>query len=426
MRFSGFRLSFMVMVVLALTLSACISLKPTTSKAPASLVLYNPGKNFLHPQYRIYHSKENESVLFLKFLTSEVLFNQANAQGKNLARLRIKYTLFSSLINNEVAKRDTQEVFIDRETVKEQFTASVKIPTTPGKTYLLDISIEDQIRGTEIRDRLLVDRFSPDHQQNWLVLSYPDNKVSFEHFFYPGESFRFINNNAPPEKIYISVFAPRNALPLPPYSLDEPLDNAPFPDSTFYMAYSEQLLYKLGGQGIYVFHFKQDVAKGLCLTQFGGQYPQVSKPDDMLPPLQYLTTNEEYQKMVANPDRKGVVDQYWLDKGKTFANARDLIRIYYNRVVFANLYFSSSKQGWNTDRGMIYVLLGPPKSVEKTETCETWFYQTSETGEKITFEFNLTEDFWIGYDYKLHRKEEFRPIWNQAVDSWRRGKIFSL
>jgi GWxTD domain-containing protein len=200
----------------------------------------------------------------------------------------------------------------------------------------------------------------------------------------------------------------------------------PLPDSTFSMAYSEQLLYKLGGKGIYVFHFSQEPAKGLCLTQFGDHYPQVNQPEDMLPPLQYITLRDEYQKLISTPDLKAAVDEFWMDKGKTAGNARDLIRVYYNRVVFANLYFVSSKQGWKTDRGMIYMLLGPPLTVERTETRETWFYEASETGEKITFEFNLAEDYWIGYDYKLRRKEEFRSIWNRAIDSWRRGKIFSL
>jgi hypothetical protein len=75
---------------------------------------------------------------------------------------------------------------------------------------------------------------------------------------------------------------------------------------------------------------------------------------------------------------------------------------------------------------MIYLLFGPPLTVEKTETREIWVYEASETAEKVTFEFNLTDDYWIGYDYKLKRREEFRPLWNRAVDSWRRGRIFSM
>jgi len=421
-----FRLAALFVIICSFSFVACITLKPSSGKVSPQILLYNPGKIILHPQYKIYHSSESESVVFMKLLTSEVVFNQANPQVKNQARLQVIFTLYSSLTNNEVALRDTQQFIIDRESVSEMFVTSLKIPTIPGKTYLLDITMEDLIRKSSTRDRILVDRFLPENQQDWLVLSFPGNQVSFEQFFYPGETFRLINQSVKPDRIYISVFPPRNSWPLPPFSLDEQPDNIPLPDSTFYMAYSEQLLYKLGGEGIYIFHTKPEPAKGLCLTQFGDHFPQVNLPEDMLLPLRYITTAEEYQKLVANADLKAAIDQFWLEKGKTFANARDLIRVYYNRVVFANLYFSSSKQGWRTDRGMIYLLLGPPASVERTETKETWYYQSSDTGEKITFDFNLENDYWIDYDFKLKRKEEFRRVWNQAVDSWRRGKIFSM
>ncbi len=415
-----------VFILASVLLASCMALRPVNKKVSSQLYLYNPGKSVLHPQYMVFHGSPSESMVFIKILASEVVFNQANPQVKSQARLRVVYTLYSSLANNEIAERDTQQFIIDKETVTDLITASFKIPTAPGKTYLLDVTLEDEIRQSSTRDRVLVDRFQVDNQQDWLVLNFPENKVAFEHFFYPNETFRLIKQGDKADRLYISVFAPRNILPLPPYSLDEQPENPPLPDSAFSLAYSEQLLYKLGGQGIYVFHFKPEVSKGLALRQFGDRYPQVTKPEDMLPPLQYITTHDEYLKLLANTDLKAAVDQFWIDKGKTFGNARDLIRVYYNRVVFANLYFASSKQGWKTDRGMIYLLLGPPVSVERTETRESWNYEATETGEKITFEFNLTDDYWIGYDYKLKRKEEFRPIWNRAVDYWRRGKIFSM
>ncbi len=421
-----FAVPVLLIFILALLSPACQTLRRTPKTTAIPMALYNPGKAVLHPQFKIYHSTDTESVVFIKLLTSEIVFSQANQQVKNLARLRVTYTLYGSLSNNEVADRDTQEFVIDRESVKETFLASIKLPTVPGKTYLLDIALEDAIRQTTVHDRLLVDRFQQDNQQDWLVLGYPENKVSFEHFFYPGETFRLIKQNEKPEKVYVSVFSPRNILPLPPYSQEEQVDNAPLPDSTFYMAYSEQLLYKLGGQGIYLFHFNPETARGLCLCQFGDHYPQVTTPEDMLPPLQYITTRDEYQALLGKDDLKDAVDEFWISKGKTFGNARDLIRVYYNRVVFANIYFASSKQGWKTDRGMLYLLMGPPVSVERTETRETWLYEAAETAEKITFEFNLTDDYWIGYDFKLKRKEEFRTLWNKAVDYWRRGKIFSI
>ncbi|MFA6482771.1 MAG: hypothetical protein WCW62_09355, partial [Bacteroidales bacterium] len=108
-------------------LSSCLSLRPVAKKVTSQLLLYNPGKVILHPQYRVYHSSETESMVFFKLLTSEVVFNQANPQVKNQAKLRVIYTLYSSLANNEVAQRDTQQFFIDKESVTDQILGSIKV-----------------------------------------------------------------------------------------------------------------------------------------------------------------------------------------------------------------------------------------------------------------------------------------------------------
>jgi len=408
-----------------LLFTSCLQFR-TAVKSDRPLVLYNPGKLILHPQFSVYHSGDQESMLFFKVMASEVIFNQANPEVKDQARVKLYYTLYSSYENREIAAMDTASFTISRESVEDAIIASVKIPTERGKTYLLDVTLEDDIRKSAARDFLLVDRVTEEGRQNWLLLNQPGNHVAFESFYYPGETFRIIRENPPSDRIFVSVYAPRNLLPLPPFSLTDQPDNVPLPDSTFAQAYSGQLQYKLGGEGIYVFHFGNDRSHGLCLTQFGERYPQITQPEDMLPPLQYLTTREEYQKLISVKDLKKSVDDYWLGAGKTYANARDLIRVFYNRVVFANLYFPSSRQGWKTDRGMIYVIFGPPTQVKRTETRETWTYESTTTEQKIEFEFNLTQDYWWGYDFTLRRSEEYRSLWNTAVTTWRRGKIFSL
>ncbi|MFH0760682.1 MAG: GWxTD domain-containing protein [Bacteroidota bacterium] len=418
-------LAFLLPPFSFLLLASCLTLgKVSTSEKP--LILYNPGKIILHPQFTVFNVGEKESMVFFKVLTSEVVFNQANSSVRNQARLTLYSTLYSSYDKKTVAARDTQSFVIDRETVDEAIIASIKLPTEKGKTYLLDVTLEDEIRQSGARELILVDRFSEEPRQDWLILNQPNNHVAFESFYYPNESFRIIKNSNASGRIYVAVFKPRNVLPLPPFSLEEQPNDAPIPDSSFSLAYSEQLQYKLGGEGIYVFHFNPDKIKGLCLTQFGEDYPQIVRPDNMLPPLQYISTREEYLKLVAAEDHKKAVDDFWLARGKTFANSRDLIRVYYNRVVFANLYFPSAKQGWKTDRGMIYVIMGPPFRVDRTETTETWHYESSQTTREVEFEFNLTDDFWWGFDFELKRKEDYRVLWNTAVDSWRRGKIFSL
>ena len=54
--------------------------------------------------------------------------------------------------------------------------------------------------------------------------------------------------------------------------------------------------------------------------------------------------------------------------------AKELIRIYYNRVFFSNYYFTSDREGWKTDSGMIFIVYGPPNTFYKSEDEEKWGY----------------------------------------------------
>jgi GWxTD domain-containing protein len=53
---------------------------------------------------------------------------------------------------------------------------------------------------------------------------------------------------------------------------------------------------------------------------------------------------------------------------------------YYQRVTYANEHFSKYFEGWNTDRGMVFILLGPPDNIQRhpfdldSKPYEVWEY----------------------------------------------------
>ena len=49
----------------------------------------------------------------------------------------------------------------------------------------------------------------------------------------------------------------------------------------------------------------------------------------------------------------------------------ELMEEYYGRIWYTNEHFEGWEPGWETDRGMIYILFGPPDSVEKTNTTKS-------------------------------------------------------
>lgn len=412
-------------LTLVLLAPSCRSIRNLTETS-APLVLYNPGKTALHPEFRVFHNAADESTLYFRVMTRELLFSQANPEIKELARVSVAYTLYTSHQDKKWSVRDTAEFVIEKALAKSAYIGAVSFPTETNKTYLLAVEFTDQTRQTSVRDMILVDRFSEFPQQDFLTVDDPENRDGFQTFYYPEESFRLIHRDLPAGPIYVSRFASRNILPLPPWSQDEPTDLAPVPDSTWIINYSPQSYLQLNGRGIYVFHRTIERAQGFCVVQFNDHFPQVTQPEDMLPPLQYITTREEYRKMIETENRKQALDDFWIAKGITFPNARDLIRVYYNRVLFANHYFTSTREGWKTDRGMIYTIIGPPEQVVKTEAKESWIYRDSQTNRTIQFDFVLRTDFWTGYEYRMVRSEDYRSLWIRAVETWRHGKIFVI
>ncbi len=65
----------------------------------------------------------------------------------------------------------------------------------------------------------------------------------------------------------------------------------------------------------------------------------------MIEPLRYITSKKEYQGLVDAEDVKEALDEFWLDNASNPDRARELIKHFYNRVEYANIYFSSFDEG---------------------------------------------------------------------------------
>ncbi len=419
------QISCLAVFMLSVFLVSCNTLGPPALDT-RPVYLYNPGKTFLHPDYTVYHSGENESTLFFRVLCRELIFNQANPENQNRAKVRIDYKLYSSYADQKVEMSSSSEFIIDREKATDVFSGSVKMPIEEGKSYFLELTLTDQLRDSKKIDFIFVDRYSQQSQQNYLVLSFPDHEIGFEKFYYSDEKFRIISNSITSGRMQVSFYKPAKILPPPPFMDEDIGAKTVRPDSVWEIDYDQQTLFQLIDRGVYQFFPSSEQVNALYLVNLGDHFPQVQTPEDMAPPLQYITTSEEYQKIIRQKDLKKAIDEFWVKAGKDYSNARELIKVFYNRVLFANLYYSTDREGWKTDRGMIYLLMGPPAMVKKTETKEEWNYQSRDSRSYYKFIFTLESDPVKVYDFVLQRTEDHRNVWNTAVQTWRNGRIFSL
>jgi GWxTD domain-containing protein len=172
--------------------------------------------------------------------------------------------------------------------------------------------------------------------------------------------------------------------------------------------------------------FQIDTAhqQGVSILNKGEFYPKIVHSDQMLEPLQYVTNTFEYQNLSKQKNQKLAIDNFWLGKTDNIERSRELIRVYYNRIYFANYFFTSDREGWKTDRGMVYTIYGPPEAIFKTAQEEEWLYFRDSKSDPIKFVFRYQQNRFTMNDFRLSRPESNTAAWKDAQLRWQTGSIF--
>ncbi len=161
--------------------------------------------------------------------------------------------------------------------------------------------------------------------------------------------------------------------------------------------------------------------EGLTLFHFDDGFPQVSSPVEALLPLRYLTTEKEFNELLSYTDYKIAVDSFWIERSsRQPERAKNMIARYYSRVQKANQWFTSYQEGWKTDRGLIYIIYGPPSEVYKKQDEEEWVYGEQGNALSIEFYFYKMDNPFSDNDYQLQRSPAYKTSWYIAVENWRR------
>lgn len=136
------------------------------------------------------------------------------------------------------------------------------------------------------------------------------------------------------------------------------------------------------------------LAVGIALFQpraQSGAAAPASPPDKYVKWLNeevpYIITPSErevFLKLKTDRERDFFLEAFWKHRNPTPGAVENSFQTeHYRRLNYANAYFgrSSTRPGWQTDRGRIYILLGEPRSIGRyigepeIYNTEVWFYQ---------------------------------------------------
>jgi GWxTD domain-containing protein len=156
-------------------------------------------------------------------------------------------------------------------------------------------------------------------------------------------------------------------------------------------------------------------------------HPRVETIDGLIEALAYIAYPSELDEMragVTSADRRNRFDAFWASLFEVRQVAEQTMRLYYSRIEEANRQFTTHAPGWITDRGMVYVVLGPPELVERTLDGEVWRYSGRQAGGSYFFErVSYFPSPWHLEHHVLHRSPRYEADWQRAVRRWRRGEV---
>lgn len=412
-------------LLILLTQYGCVS-KPQQETARSNLAfLYNPSSSPLHPEFIVFHEARIQSRLYIKVFPVELLFNQANQEGTYQARLQVSYVLREIIDGKEselVADSATTEFALKMDEVKNVFVGNLPIRTMEGSRYMLKVTTTDMLRKKGTSNYIHVDRSTVNTAQNYMVTG-SNGYPSFDRVFHAGEEFHVQYNRKGVDTVYVKYYKDNTPLPRPPVTNLSSVRPEFIPDSIFAYPYSDTLAYMLPLVGMYHIQVDPHQSGGLTLFNFGENYPRVATVDNMIGPIAYLASSVEFNELINQKNKKLAVDNFWLESAGEVQTARELIRVYYNRVFFANYFFTSYKEGWKTDRGMMFIVYGPPNILTKRGDTEIWVYYRKKSREPLQFTFTRHESPYTQNDFMLERNF-VNSMWVQAVRDWRSGKIF--
>lgn len=406
--------------ILLIFVSGCHNIQKIGNQNIAHV--YNPEKINREIDFSVFHENDSFSLLFFKVQTDMLLPIRKSENEAFFVNFSINFLLFESyeskVLFDSATFYFTDYEFVEGKSIYSVIPLKAKFPND----YLLAITLTDFNHDKSSEFYIPIEKTDKVNRQNFSLLDstnsvHPNSIVIADNFY------RIKINDTKITELSVRYYYRDFPIALPPFTLTK---HKPFDyqsDSTFTLKISDGKSEALSFSKLGFYHILIDSAQrqGLTLFNFGPNYPKVSTTSQMLQSLRYLTSRQEYQKMMDEPNPKKAIDNFWLENAGTSERAREMIRRYYKRVQFANSAFQSYHEGWKTDRGMIYIIYGPPNTVFRGTNSEQWIYGEPGNLLSISFYFVKINNPFTNNDFSLADKSPvYKESWYNAVETWRR------
>ncbi len=389
--------------------------------------LYGKGPNNLRVQARVYHESAERSLIHYKLNTADLLYKGDGGGGPFKAQVRVTYSTYSDASTKHLL--DSASTLVtdksDLPAEERELIGTMELRRRPGAAFSVIVTARDLNRDNESSILLLVEAEPQASTQYYMPIDPANGLPLFTDHLPAGRAVSVRCERCAGDSVRITHRPVIAGLPSPVFSGDHRARTDPAPDSTFSLLADADGRIDLGMPpvGSYLLRTGTDTI-GFALHVLEKAYPYVDHVMDLLGPLRYITSTQEFERMANDTNARKAVERFWLDATGERERARDAIRIYYGRVENANRHFSADVEGWRTDRGLVHIIFGTPTTIYRGSNGETWIYGEESNLMSLTFNFTRRRSAITGNDYVLQRDPMLKGAWYRNVESWRNGRVY--
>ncbi|MEW6774026.1 MAG: GWxTD domain-containing protein [Bacteroidota bacterium] len=412
---------FSICLISSLFFIRCSTSKPTTTSYSSTKKISIAKDDDLNAQFYLYKNTDTAATLFFMLNTEQLLYARLDTGLQFYASVKLTLRLYSAS-DNALLDSVSQTYYINKNSTTFFNYLNTRIS---DNDYNVQILITDLHRKTVFKYFTEIKLNNNNTRNNFLITL--NDKLLFKPYAIEGNKIKIYHRKKYPI-LYVDVFNYNHSPAPPPFSnITKSIQY--LPDSSFSITLLDSGYYQIQLQPYKYYHIRpnQSIIDGLTIFSIDSIFPNIKDAREMLYTSRYIMNKNEFERCnsLSNiSDIKKCVDNFWIQIAGSKERAKEIIKNYYQRVIDANKLFTSYQYGWQTDRGMIYIIFGHPEDIQKFQNIEKWYYSINGQKNALVFNFykNKNNPF-TSSDYILERSDYYKDIWYIVVDKIRQGRL---
>ncbi len=410
---------FIITIISLVFLASCATSNKIDKYNNASSYVDDFPDHFM--QYQIYHQNDSLSELSVR-IDAEKIPSLKKKQVDVYSLMRLTFGVYTSMNKQDIvqsASYKLSDIIAYEDINKAASEIQIPLHLEDNKHYVVLLSVQDQVNKRNYFKLIRIDK-NKNSAENFRLLN-ENNTTFWGNWIEPKERIKLQYRYANIPSVLVDYYRAEFSPAIPPFveNISNDIgDKKPFEQYEIALSQGYSSLIQPPHKGVYAIKDKNQSNYIKAFPQFYSDYPLKLTDAQKVFTLRYLNNKKEF-KLMLQDEAKHTVEEFWFFEDRTKERSAEMMGSYYARVIRANQLFTTYKEGWKTDRGMIFMVYGPPDFVYNEADREIWDYGDEADYNNLRFEFIIQTSSFNTQEFILLRSDSFRESWYSAVENWR-------